>query len=93
MTLSQLKTEVEDYPATDGEPMAETGFHVTLIVCFLVMLRSFFRDRGDVYVGANMFMYYRQLLAKRPKPKLLACGLNLSGCGAATANNNHIQDT
>ncbi|MBI4768830.1 MAG: Uma2 family endonuclease [Chloroflexi bacterium] len=40
--------------------MAETGYHVTLIAYFLAMLRSLFRDRKDVYVGANMLMYYRE---------------------------------
>lgn len=60
MTLSELKIKAEDYPTTDGEPMAETGFHVTLIAYFLAMLRSLFRDRDDVYVGANMFLYYRE---------------------------------
>lgn len=60
MTLSEPKIQAEDYPTTDGEPMAETGFHVTLIAYFLAMLRSLFRDRDDVYVGANMFLYYRE---------------------------------
>jgi Uma2 family endonuclease len=58
--LSQPNLEVISYMESDGEPMAETGFHVTLIAYFLAMLRSFFRHREDVYVGANMFIYYRQ---------------------------------
>jgi Uma2 family endonuclease len=48
------------YPESDGEPMAETGFHVTLIAYFLAMLRAFYRGRKDVYVGADMLMYYRE---------------------------------
>ncbi len=60
MTLSKLKIKAEDYPAANGKPIAETGFHVALIACFLAMLRSLFRDRDDVYVGANMFLYYRE---------------------------------
>lgn len=55
----QLKTTVE-YPESDDEPMGETGFHVTLITYLLSMLREYFRDRADVYVGANMFVYYAE---------------------------------
>ena len=49
-----------EYPASDGEPMAETGFHVTLIAFVLSMLRAFFRQQADVYVGSNMFVYYEE---------------------------------
>lgn len=48
------------YPESDGEPMGETGFHVRQIITIAVILRDLFRDRTDVYVGANMFLYYRQ---------------------------------
>lgn len=58
--LPQLNLKVTDYPESDGEPMAETGFHVTLIAYVLAMLRSFFSHRHDVYVGANMFVYYSE---------------------------------
>lgn len=54
-----VRTTIE-YPESDGEPMGETGFHVTLITFLLSMLREHFRDRSDVYVGANMFLYYEQ---------------------------------
>ena len=48
------------YPERDGLPMAETGVHVALIAYVFAMLRAFFEDRPDVYVGANMFLYYRE---------------------------------
>ncbi len=54
-----VQTTIE-YPESDGEPMGETGFHVTLITFLLSMLRDHFRDRSDVYVGANMFVYYEE---------------------------------
>ncbi|MBE7473783.1 MAG: Uma2 family endonuclease [Anaerolineae bacterium] len=60
MMLPQLNLKVTDYPESDGEPMAETGFHVTLIAYVLAMLRSFFSYRNDVYIGANMFVYYSE---------------------------------
>ena len=40
--------------------MAETGFHVTLIVYVLAMLRAFFKDSQDVYAGGNMFVYFEE---------------------------------
>jgi len=47
------------YPDSDGAPMAETDIHVTLIAMLLLMLRTFFRTRPDVYVAGNMFVYYQ----------------------------------
>ncbi len=48
------------YPESDGKPMAETGFHVTLIAYLISMLRAFFQGRKDLYVGGNMFLYYEE---------------------------------
>ena len=58
--LPQPGVQEITYPERDGLPMAETGFHVTLIAYFLAMLREYFRHRPDVYVGANMFIYYHE---------------------------------
>jgi Uma2 family endonuclease len=58
--LPHLEVQTLEYPESDGLPMAETGVHVTLIAYFLAMLRTFFQARPDVYVGANMFIYYRE---------------------------------
>src|SRR5574341_1212977 len=58
--LPQLRIKAIEYPESDGQPMGETGFHVSLIANFLTMLRAYLRNRTDVYVGANMFIYYRQ---------------------------------
>jgi Uma2 family endonuclease len=60
LMLSQPEVQIIEYPESDGLPMAETGFHVTIIAFFLAMLRQFFHARSDVYVGANMFMYYEK---------------------------------
>lgn len=71
MMLSNLSTEAVAYLESDGTPIAETGFHVTLIAYFLTMLRTFFLSRNDVYVGGNMFMYYREdIPAKKVAPDL-----------------------
>ena len=55
----RLKFNEIDYPESDGEPMAETDSHLTLIAYLLAMLRSFFESR-EVYVGGNMLMYYEE---------------------------------
>ncbi len=48
------------YPTEDGEPMAETGPHVWVLVRLLVLLQQRFRDRSDVYVAGNMFLFYEE---------------------------------
>lgn len=53
--------EIDDelfYPASDGKPMGETGLHVIDLTQTLQCLRTFFANDPDVYVGANMFIYY-----------------------------------
>ncbi|MEP7199598.1 MAG: Uma2 family endonuclease [Chloroflexota bacterium] len=46
------------YPATDGQPMGETGFHVGLVVNTFCALRWLFHRRPNVYISGDMFMYY-----------------------------------
>ena len=48
------------YPESDGQPMGETGIHVNVSIAMWQMLRDHFRHRPDVYIAANMFMYYEQ---------------------------------
>lgn len=48
------------YPESDGQPMGETHFHVLAILHLLEVLGHFFRNRPDVYVAADMFLYYEQ---------------------------------
>lgn len=52
--------DTASYLESDGEPMGETGLHALLIITSMGSLRSYFRHRPDVYVGANMFMYYTE---------------------------------
>jgi len=56
----QVDQRLFEYSDSDGAPMGETGFHVMQILTTLATLRLRFRHRDDVYVGANMFIYYRQ---------------------------------
>lgn len=58
--LDAPQTKTIDYLESDGEPVGETGIHSLRILNSLGALRAFFRNRSDVYVGANMFMYYTE---------------------------------
>lgn len=46
------------YPTGDGKPMAETEAHVLAILQCIDTLRLYFRDRNDVYIIGNNFIYY-----------------------------------
>ena len=46
------------YPVRDGQPMAETGIHVLVMVTLITSLRHYYRHRRDVYVIGNIFFYY-----------------------------------
>lgn len=48
------------YPETDGKPMGESEWHVIATLYLLSALRNFFARRSDVYVIADMFMYYEE---------------------------------
>jgi len=57
----QTRTKQESlYPDSDGEPMGETPRHVRTILDCYEILDYWFRDRADVFVAANMFVYYVQ---------------------------------
>ncbi len=48
------------YPESDGEPMAETGRHVRLLLDMIETIDWHFRDVPDVHVCGNMFLYYEE---------------------------------
>lgn len=51
-------TPIIDYPTSDGTPVAETETHFNLITDTRDRLRAWFAARPDVYVGANLFVYF-----------------------------------
>jgi Uma2 family endonuclease len=60
------------YPSSDGEPMAETGIHVLLLLGEIAALRHHFRGRDDVYVIGNIFLYFEEgNLAARRSPDVM----------------------
>lgn len=57
--------EVEDdlsieYPDTDNMPMPDNDVQFTPVTETLLTLRNQFLHRDDVYIAANMFVYYRK---------------------------------
>ena len=51
---------VVEYPYSDGRPLAESEAQLRAIVYLVAALYGHFRDRSDVYVGADMFIYHEQ---------------------------------
>ena len=49
-----------DYPESDGKPMSETPVHRRATIDATEPLDGFFEKRSDVYVGSDMFVYYRE---------------------------------
>lgn len=52
-------TKIE-YPDSDGLPMAESDFQRQSLIYAVEALRGHFRDREDVYVSGNLFIYYEE---------------------------------
>ena len=48
------------YPERDGKPMGETQFHIMAIMHLYQSLEHFFRHHPDVYISADMLMYYEK---------------------------------
>jgi Uma2 family endonuclease len=59
MAAILLKDEVY-YPESDGQPMGETEVHIDEILELLAALKRRYREAADVYVGADMLLYYVQ---------------------------------
>ncbi len=58
-TALALRDDVE-YPDSDGQPMAETDPHREDMTYLVDALRYHFRDRPDIYVSGNLFLYYQE---------------------------------
>jgi Uma2 family endonuclease len=66
MTMPKLvhvpEEEAEDdlYPDSDGKPVGETDYHVAGLVYLREALQHYFRDRPNMYVATDMFLYYEE---------------------------------
>ena len=49
-----------EYPDSDGQPVAETDFQRKPLWYANDVLARRYRDRDDVYVSANLFVYYEE---------------------------------
>ena len=56
----QVRVAEIEYPESDGEPMGESGIHVLATMHLLGALRYFLREYLDIYVIADMFLYYEE---------------------------------
>jgi Uma2 family endonuclease len=48
------------YPSSDGEPMGESTAHVKATTDLYVVLQAHFAAAADVFVAANLFLYYEE---------------------------------
>ena len=48
------------YPYEDGEPMAESEHQLVAIIYMVAALKTWFAEAPTVYVGGDMFIYYRE---------------------------------
>ena len=59
-TLLSVPPAPVEYPSADGQPMGETPVHRDCTIDAIGALQEFFAERPDVYVGADMFLYYEE---------------------------------
>lgn len=59
MNAIPLEEDVH-YPESDGEPVAETEIHLEELVYVWQALKDRFAEDPYVFVGANLFLYYRR---------------------------------
>lgn len=63
--LAAKKPDLDWYPSSDGEPMAETPIHVQAIYLLHQALEDFFKGREDVFIASDIFWYWKE--GKRDK--------------------------
>ena len=49
-----------EYPSGDGQPMAENDWQLLAIINSVSALQHHYRDRPDVYVSGDLFIYYEE---------------------------------
>ena len=49
-----------DYPTSDGKPMAETDYHRDLMMDLIATLRAYYADQENVYVSGNLLLFYEK---------------------------------
>ena len=59
-TQHVLSPAAVEYPSGDGKPMAENDWQLRAILDAFGVLDHYFRDRPDVYVSGDLFIYYEE---------------------------------
>jgi Uma2 family endonuclease len=59
MSAMPLEQEIE-YPTSDGQPMAETPEHQTVMIDLILGLKGRYAEAPDVWVGGNFFLCYEK---------------------------------
>lgn len=49
-----------EYPESDGKPLGETEAHIQDLLEVRHALKRYFQGQEDVYVGADLFLYYEE---------------------------------
>jgi len=59
--IQKLRPWIEnDYPSSDGRPMAETDFHRVLMIEVIQLLQHHFASQSNVYVSGNLLIFYEE---------------------------------
>lgn len=60
MAVSRVQSSTIYYPESDGKPMVETDTYYRVLTGLRFGLEFHFRDDPQVYVGANLMLYYQE---------------------------------
>jgi Uma2 family endonuclease len=64
LTLKNPLPRADTLPYDDGEPL-ESDWHMSALGLLIQLLRYHWRERHDVYIGGNMFIYFDPAQVKR----------------------------
>lgn len=67
----------DEYPESDGKPMAETEIHAESMINLRFALKRHFRANPNVYVGINLLMYWAEGDKRKSKAPdvFVVCGV------------------
>ena len=60
MVQGERTVAAVEYPSSDGKPVAESDFQLTVLTYAREALRTHFRACEDVYVAANLLIYHQE---------------------------------
>lgn len=58
--LQKFKHNTNDYPSSDGRPMAETDRHREIMVDAIEVLKHRYQDDPNIYVSGNLLLFYEE---------------------------------